>query len=100
MDRVVQVAQLALEKSAAGVTGFVMAQWVVAWYPGGEERGLPVSRGSRRRRVQKSRAVFAQLIDEIERGVSRSMLELAVIPLRDSGEFDAPAVHARRLRGV
>jgi hypothetical protein len=37
MERVIQVAQLALDKSAAGVTGFIFAQWVVAWYPGGEE---------------------------------------------------------------
>jgi hypothetical protein len=37
MDRVIQVAQLALGKSAEGVDGFFFASWVCGYYPGGEE---------------------------------------------------------------
>jgi hypothetical protein len=37
MDRVVQVAGLALAKQAEGVTGFAFASWMTAFYPGGKE---------------------------------------------------------------
>ena len=64
------------------------------------EANLPGVRVSTHFRGVRERRAIAQLIDEIECGFARSMVELAEIPLRNSGEFDAPAVHARRLRGV
>jgi hypothetical protein len=37
MDRLQQVAALALEKQSIGVEGFRFASWLVAFYPGGQE---------------------------------------------------------------
>jgi hypothetical protein len=37
MERVVQVAQLAMMKQAEGVTGFQFSSWMVGFYPGGLE---------------------------------------------------------------